>query len=117
MVPVVGSTNRLIIRSVVVFPHPEGPTRTVVSPRFMSRDRSLTAGRAAPGKVFPTETSEIMGCVMGPLSNDGRPQGMPGRAWSPNDRPDQAALLIGDGHRASLEQLEQAVQVGHEVLP
>src|SRR5262245_26906226 len=43
IVPLVGSTIRLIIRSVVVLPHPDGPTRTVICPVGISRSRSSTA--------------------------------------------------------------------------
>ena len=43
MLPEDGSINRLIIRMVVVLPHPDGPTNTTVSPRATSIDRSLTA--------------------------------------------------------------------------
>lgn len=42
-VPAVGSTMRLIMRSVVVLPQPEGPTRTVMPPSASSRDSSSTA--------------------------------------------------------------------------
>ena len=43
--PPVGSSSRLIIRSVVVLPQPDGPTRAISSPSGMSRLRSVTAGR------------------------------------------------------------------------
>src|ERR671919_1500313 len=60
IVPELGSTRRLIIFMVVVLPQPEGPTRTTVSPLFMSRERSPTA--AGPPfwlKVLDTFLSEI----------------------------------------------------------
>src|SRR6266566_8914924 len=38
-----GSISRLIMRSVVVLPHPDGPMRTQVSPSGISSDRSRTA--------------------------------------------------------------------------
>src|SRR5215475_3122033 len=41
--PEVGSVSRLIIRSVVVFPDPDGPTSTVISPEAASRLSPLTA--------------------------------------------------------------------------
>ena len=41
--PSVGSTIRLIIRSVVVLPQPDDPTRTVISPVGISIDRRSTA--------------------------------------------------------------------------
>ena len=37
------SSRPAIIRRLVVFPHPEGPTRTMNSPSLMARFRSLTA--------------------------------------------------------------------------
>src|SRR5262245_50181580 len=37
------------IRSVVDFPHPDGPTNTMNSPSPISRSRPGTAGSAAPG--------------------------------------------------------------------
>src|SRR3712207_6245836 len=44
MVPEVGSTMRLIIRSEVVLPQPDGPTNTVIEPFAMDRERLSTAG-------------------------------------------------------------------------
>ncbi len=44
MVPEVGSTMRLIIRSEVVLPQPEGPTKTVMAPLSMDMVSSSTAG-------------------------------------------------------------------------
>ena len=44
MVPEVGSMSRLIIRMVVVLPHPEGPTKTVVRPAGSSSEMWSTAG-------------------------------------------------------------------------
>ncbi len=41
--PDVGSVIRLIIRSVVVLPQPEVPTRTVIVPEGISNERSPTA--------------------------------------------------------------------------
>ena len=43
MRPVVGSISRLIIFSVVDFPHPDGPTKVTSSPRGTSRSSSRTA--------------------------------------------------------------------------
>src|SRR5271166_727553 len=43
MVPVVGSTIRLIIRNAVVLPQPEGPTKTVSTPSGTSRFSWSTA--------------------------------------------------------------------------
>lgn len=47
--PDVGSDSRLIIRIIVVFPQPDGPTNTTISPAGMSSDASSTAGSVAPG--------------------------------------------------------------------
>ncbi len=47
--PPVGSINRLIIFRVVDFPHPEGPTKTTVSPAPISMLTLSTAGRSLPG--------------------------------------------------------------------
>src|SRR5690606_1234641 len=60
IVPDVGSMIRLIILSVVVFPHPDGPTSVTNSPLSTSSDRPPTAGRSAPGKVFVTSSRRIM---------------------------------------------------------
>ena len=46
--PAVGSMSRLIMRSVVVLPQPEGPTRTQSSPSGTVRLSSLTATESAP---------------------------------------------------------------------
>ena len=43
ILPDVGATSRLIIRSVVVLPQPEGPSRTQVSPAPTSRSTPSTA--------------------------------------------------------------------------
>ena len=48
MSPSVISTIRLAIRIAVVFPQPEGPTRTQISPAGTSRLSPSTAGRSAP---------------------------------------------------------------------
>ena len=44
MIPDVGSTMRLIIRSDVVLPQPEGPTKTVMAPLSMDMVSPSTAG-------------------------------------------------------------------------
>src|SRR2546423_571544 len=49
MSPSVMSIMRLTIRMAVVLPHPEGPTRTQISPAGTVRDRWSTALRSAPG--------------------------------------------------------------------
>jgi len=43
-----GSMRRLTILMVVVLPHPEGPTRTQISPSGISNERLLTTGRSEP---------------------------------------------------------------------
>ena len=43
MRPPVGSIIRLIIRSVVVLPQPDGPTSTVILPVGITKERSPTA--------------------------------------------------------------------------
>ena len=43
------STVRLTILIAVVFPHPEGPTRTQISPAGTSRERFEIAGVVWPG--------------------------------------------------------------------
>ena len=50
MRPPVGSSSRLIIRSVVVLPQPDGPTRATSSPSGTSRERSPTAGAGRTGE-------------------------------------------------------------------
>src|SRR5690606_15328374 len=61
MRPLDGSISRLIIRIVVVLPHPEGPSRTTISPASTSRDRSATAGASTPGYCLVTPSSRIIG--------------------------------------------------------
>ena len=53
-----GSINRLIIRRLVVLPHPDGPTRTVISPVSASRSRPSTA-TVPSGYRFVTESKRI----------------------------------------------------------
>jgi hypothetical protein len=47
--PSVGSISLFTIRIVVVLPHPEGPTKTQISPSRISKERSLTTGLSEPG--------------------------------------------------------------------
>src|ERR1019366_10646664 len=57
--PLVGSIIRLIIRRLVVLPHPDGPTRTVILPDGAVKLRLSTA--AVPsGYVFVTESKRII---------------------------------------------------------
>ena len=50
---------RLIIRRLVVLPHPDGPTNTVICPVGSSRDRLSTA-TLPPGKVLVTSSNVII---------------------------------------------------------
>src|SRR4051794_28437619 len=60
MRPAVGSISRLIIFSVVVLPHPEGPISMTISPSGMAMSSWLTAGVSLPGYVFSTPSRTIM---------------------------------------------------------
>ena len=53
--------SRLIMRSVVDLPQPDGPMSTAISPSGTSRLRSPTAGAAWPGNTLPTCSSSIIG--------------------------------------------------------
>src|SRR5512132_3817521 len=64
MRPLVGSMSRLTIFKVVVFPQPDGPTRTEISPSGTSRVRSVTAW-VPSGKRLETESRRIMGRTPG----------------------------------------------------
>src|SRR5919108_1212074 len=64
MVPPEGSMSRLIIFMVVVLPQPEGPTKTTVSPRPMSMERSLTAASPEPSKRLDTSSRAIITSVL-----------------------------------------------------
>src|SRR5450759_1116094 len=57
--PPVGSIIRLIIRSDVVLPHPDGPTRTVILPVGASNVSSSTA-KVPSGYCFETASNRIM---------------------------------------------------------
>ena len=59
MTPAVGSTMRLIMRSSVVLPQPEEPTKTVVLREGSTRLKSSTA-RVPSGNSFVTERNSIM---------------------------------------------------------
>src|SRR5687768_16438798 len=51
---------RLIIFIVVVLPHPEGPTRTTISPSYISIERSSTAASPWAGKTLVRSSRRIM---------------------------------------------------------
>src|SRR5579864_689924 len=55
--PVVGATNPAIIRRVVVFPHPDGPSKVTNSPSRTTRDRSRTAQTAPNAFPSPSRAS------------------------------------------------------------
>src|SRR5664279_1414790 len=73
MRPLVGSIMRLIMRRLVVLPHPDGPTKTVILPDGAVRLRSSTAivpsgyclvtdsNRiiASPPRLVPEPTAEL----------------------------------------------------------
>ena len=56
--------SRLIIRSVVVLPHPDGPMSTTIEPCSMSRSSAETASSAAPGNRLVTSRSRIAGVAL-----------------------------------------------------
>src|SRR5918994_7125353 len=64
MRPPVGSMSRFTIFKVVVFPQPDGPTRTEISPSGTSRVRSVTA-MVPSGKRLETESRRIIGRTPG----------------------------------------------------
>ncbi len=67
MVPDVGSTIRLIIRSDVVLPQPDGPTKTVMAPLSMDMVRSSTAA-APPWYCLVTLWNSIMASAISGLT-------------------------------------------------
>src|SRR5215208_7541945 len=64
MRPPLGSMSRFTIFKVVVFPQPDGPTSTEISPSGTSRVRSVTA-LVPSGKRLETESRRIMGRTPG----------------------------------------------------
>ncbi len=58
IVPEVGSIIRLIIRSEVVLPQPDGPTSTVIAPSGIVRERLPTA-TVPSGYLLVTSTNSI----------------------------------------------------------
>src|SRR5512136_654144 len=55
--PAVGATKPAIMRSVVVLPHPDGPSSTTSSPWGMSRSTSATAWESPYVLVRPVSCS------------------------------------------------------------
>src|SRR5215468_1420331 len=60
--PAVGSSIRLIIRRLVVLPHPDGPTSTVICPDGASRSTPSTA-TVPSGNLFVTPSNRITTCL------------------------------------------------------
>src|SRR6266545_6462679 len=73
MSPPVISSRPATIRSAVVFPQPEGPTRTTNSPSAISRLKSRTAG-VAP-KTLVTWTSSMAATALAPHRACREPEG------------------------------------------
>src|ERR1700742_2951013 len=65
--PLVGSIIRLIMRSEVVLPQPDGPTRTVIWPDGAGKLRSSTAIAPPPEYFFVTDSKRIMQRSPGPV--------------------------------------------------
>src|SRR6266571_1289667 len=70
MSPADGSSSPAIIRRVVVFPQPEGPSRIASSPSPTFRSRSATA--TIPSKLLASPLSSIMG-GLGPHRAERKP--------------------------------------------
>src|SRR3954469_14049719 len=62
-VPCDGSDSRLISRSRVVLPDPDGPTIAMNSPAATSSENSTSAGRPSP-KVLLTALNEIAAAIL-----------------------------------------------------
>src|SRR5215468_8317031 len=60
--PVVGSIIRLTIRRLVVLPHPDGPTSTVICPDGATRSTPSTA-TVPSGNLFVTPSNRITTCL------------------------------------------------------
>src|SRR5579862_2110632 len=69
--PLEMSSRPATIRSAVVFPQPDGPTRTMNSPSWIARSSSLTAV-VPSGYVFVT-WSNVTPATPPPLSSEGDP--------------------------------------------
>ena len=67
MAPDVGCSRPATIRSAVVFPHPDGPTRTMNSPSSIVHVRSSTA-TVPSGKTLPTSWNETSATRTAPPS-------------------------------------------------
>ena len=60
MRPDVGSSIRLIMRSEVVLPHPDGPTKTVILPVGASSDEIVDGDVSSPKRLV-TDSNRITG--------------------------------------------------------
>ena len=71
-VPEVGSLKPAIIRSVVVLPHPDGPSREKNSPLTMSRSSPSTTVVPPKTLVRPRSETDGVGSVVGVVVIGGR---------------------------------------------
>src|SRR6185312_2790565 len=109
--PEVGSSSPAIIRRAVVFPQPDGPTRTMNSPSAMVQVSASTA--LVPfGKTFATSWNETSATI--------RTSCVSGRDSRQHDRTSQVLRMIGikslslsefDGHPLDENEL------GHRICP
>src|SRR6516225_5028180 len=111
MAPAVGSSSPATIRRAVVFPQPDGPTRTMNSPSVMVQVSASTA--VAPfGKTFVTSWKETSATI--------RTSRVAVRGSRQHDRTSQVLRTIGiesaglgelDGHPLDEDEL------GHRIQP
>src|SRR5690242_2029817 len=78
--PAVGTTKPAIMRSVVVLPHPDGPSSTTSSPCAMSRSTPATAWNSPYALVRPVSCS---------------------RAMASSEHPGQLDVAVGQQHAGS----------------
>src|SRR5665647_485806 len=104
IVPLVGSTIRLIMRSRVVFPEPEDPTRTVVLREGRTRLKSSTA-RAPSGNCLDTESNSIIEWLIPRMESDQhKPDNQPNHCSEPQAK--RIAVDCGNFWFDSLRQPE-----------
>src|SRR6266446_3452885 len=72
-IPASASIMRLMMRMVVVFPHPDGPMSAQTSPSGILKVSRSTAGRAVPGNCFTRSTMSITEASRGEASRYHRP--------------------------------------------
>jgi hypothetical protein len=63
IVPSVGSSRPAIIRSAVLFPHPDGPSSTRNSWSLISSVRSSTATTSPKRLVTPSNATRLIPCT------------------------------------------------------